>query len=56
MKDQAKYNQMVKLMSAAKTPEALNDITVLYIFDPSFDRGDIAAALSHVECEKGWKH
>lgn len=53
--DAKRYARILLLMSKASTPEQLNDITMLFIFDLSFAREDIGLALNTVERAKGWR-
>jgi hypothetical protein len=55
MKDKQKYDQMVKLLGRAKDKQNMEEISLLFIFDMSFDRGDITEAMRDVEIQKGWR-
>jgi hypothetical protein len=46
--------RMMKLMRAAETEEDFRTAVVLYLFDPSYERGDIAIAEGIVRREKGY--
>jgi hypothetical protein len=54
-KNSEKYERMLRFMRSATGPENLNQILLLYLFDLSYDRGDISAALHFVEREKGFR-
>ena len=54
-KNSAKYERMLRFMRSATGPENLKTIVLLYVFDMSYDRGDLSAALHFVEREKGFR-
>ena len=53
-KDAEKYQRMVKFFSHAETKTDLDQSALLFVFDQSYDRGDIALALHTVEIARGW--
>lgn len=54
MKDKQKYDQMMKLLNTAQSKTDMEAISMLFILDMSFDRGDIAQAMHDVEIARGW--
>lgn len=54
-KNSEKYERMLRFMRTASGPENLRVITLMYILDMSYDRGDISAALHFTEREKGFR-
>jgi hypothetical protein len=53
-KDQDKTEQMITMFRVAESKDELEQITLLFLFDMSYDRGDICLAIGIVEREKGW--
>lgn len=53
-KDPDRYERMVKLLSHAESKVDLERMSLLYIFDLSFERSDIALAIHNVERAKGF--
>lgn len=49
-----RYKQMVTFFSMAENKAELDQATMLFMLDMSYDRGDICLALHTVECAKGW--
>jgi len=47
--------RMEKFMSGAETKEELATASVLYIFDMTYARQDIATVVSAIERERGWR-
>lgn len=54
-KDATKFSQMEKMFGAAETAESLKSLSLLFVFDASYDRQDILVAMGRVERERGWK-
>jgi hypothetical protein len=54
-KDYGRYAQMIIIFRNAESKEELNNLSILYIMDMSFERADICLALKTVEFEKGWR-
>lgn len=49
-----KLEEMVRDMDNAPDPEQLENFTLLYLFDMSYPRADIAMAEKYTRLEKGW--
>jgi hypothetical protein len=53
-KDAEKFSQMEKMLSCAENVTALKQLSLMFIFDKSFDREDIMVAIGRVERANGW--
>lgn len=53
--DPERFDRMVKLFSGCSTMEELERACLLYIFDLSYDWGDILNAVKCIQMEKGFK-
>ena len=53
-KDAEKFSQMEKMLSRAENVTALKQLSMMFIFDMSFDREDIMVAIGRVERANGW--
>lgn len=51
-KDQ--YDDMVTVLSNAKSKEELDKIAMLYVLDMNYSRGDICLALNTIERKNSW--
>jgi hypothetical protein len=49
-----KFRAMMTVFAAADTKEELRKLSLMYIFDESYPRGDICLALHEIEVERGW--
>lgn len=53
--DEERYERMLKLFRSAQSPEALETVLLLYLFDRSYSRRDLNEAFHLVEREKGFR-
>jgi hypothetical protein len=53
-KNAEKFSQMEKMLSNAENVTALKQLSLMFIFDMSFDREDIMVAIGRVERANGW--
>lgn len=53
-KDAEKFSQMEKMLSHAENVTALKQLSMMFIFDMSYDREDIMVAIGRVERANGW--
>jgi hypothetical protein len=53
-KDEWRTKQMVTFLRKAENKEEMEKIAGLFVFDMTYDRGDICLAMKIVESEKGW--
>ena len=53
-KDAEKFSQMEKMLSRAENVTALKQLSMMFIFDMSYDREDIMVVIGRVERANGW--
>lgn len=52
--DPEKLDRMLKAFEVAENSDELNQLSMLYVFDMSYDRGDVLLAVKLTKQEKGW--
>ena len=53
-KNAEKFSQMEKMLSRAENVTALKQLSMMFIFDMSYDREDIMVVIGRVERANGW--
>lgn len=52
--NQNKYDQIVKLLSKTLSRAEMEQVSMMFVLDPSFERADICLAMKDIEQKKGW--
>lgn len=52
---QAKVTGMKKVLSNAESKAELEQLSLMYVFDASYERADICQVLKEIEIERGWR-
>lgn len=52
--DPEKLDRMLKTLEVAENNDELTQLSMLYAFDMSYDRGDVLLAVKLIQQEKGW--
>lgn len=53
-KDPEKLDRMLKAFEVAESNDELTQLSMLYVFDMTYDRGDVLLAVKLTKQEKGW--
>ncbi len=52
--DREKLDRMLKAFEVAESDDELTQLSMLYVFDMSYDRGDVLLAVKLTKQAKGW--
>jgi|APSaa5957512622_1039677.scaffolds.fasta_scaffold79992_3 hypothetical protein len=54
--DPEKLDRMLKAFEVAESNDELTQLSMLYVFDMTYDRGDVLLAIKLTQQERGWSN